>query len=307
MGATAVAQDPARELLDLVMVNRLYLGLLEKTLGHSVPVPAEVSAAGTDGASAGSVDVLKRWLKLLDLAITSPMVRDALKGGIEHESSAALLRYYLVKASQGDVDRDKSDLLAPHIFRNPPPGSSRGAAPAAEGHSDTAYSYVFSQKHAQEYEAEVLAMAPVSFPPLSEEHEQMLREFQYLHQEADDFRHFDQLMDSGILQRVRDLKSQFGAAFYHPRVLSTVAVYNVFFGRRFDDLFREAASQIEAFATKVQQEGGSIMSPVHGDVTVKHLADVEENNILTQEYGKAREHLHKISKFKKAVDTRKGA
>ena len=83
-------------------------------------------------------------------------------------------------------------------------------------------------------------------------------------------------------------------------------MYNVFFGKRFDDLFREAAAQIKAFAAKVQQEGGSIMSRVDGDVTVKHLQDVEEESqILKQEYGHAKEHFHKVSRFKKAVDSRR--
>src|SRR5260370_3370604 len=111
-------------------------------------------------------------------------------------------------------------------------------------------------------------------------------------------------MDSGILQRVRELKSHFGASCYHPQVLTCSAVYNVFFGKRFDDLFHDATNQIKAFAAKVKQDGGSIMSRVDGDVTVKNLAEVEENKILTQEYGGAKEKFQKISKFKKAVDSR---
>src|SRR5207248_10790980 len=79
------------------------------------------------------------------------------------------------------------------------------------------------------------------------------------------------------------------------------------FGKRFDDLFKDAATQIKAFANKVQQEGGSIMAKVDGDVTVKHLAEVQENHILKQEYGRAQEHFQKVSKFKKAVDSRRSA
>src|SRR5207237_9504743 len=136
--------------------------------------------------------------------------------------------------------------------------------PHTAGQPHQAYSYMFSQKEAQEFQAEIERMLGVSTPELPPEHQQLLREFQYLHQEADEFRHFDQLMDSGILQRVRELKAQFGPSFYHPKVLASTAVYNVFFGRRFDELFRETAAQIRAFAAKVQQEGGSIMSSVDG-------------------------------------------
>ncbi|MGH9677146.1 MAG: hypothetical protein ACRD36_08590, partial [Candidatus Acidiferrum sp.] len=55
----------------------------------------------------------------------------------------------------------------------------------------------------------------------------------------------------------------------------------------------------------VQQDGGSIMSRVDGDVTVKNLTEVEESKLMQSEYGKAREQFHKVSKFKKAVDSRR--
>jgi len=115
------------------------------------------------------------------------------------------------------------------------------------------------------------------------------------------------LMDSGIMQRVRDIKQRFGTSFYHPRVLSTIAEYNMFIGVRFDELFREAARSIKQFASSVQEAGGSIMARVQGDVTVKHLADVQEQEILDKEYGRAQEHLRNVSKFKKAVDSRTGS
>jgi hypothetical protein len=114
-------------------------------------------------------------------------------------------------------------------------------------------------------------------------------------------------MDSGVMQRVRDIKQRFGTSLYHPRVLATIAEYNVFIGMRFDELFRDAARSIKQFATSVQQAGGSIMARVEGDVTVKQLADVQEQEILDKEYGRAQEHLRNVSRFKKAVDSRTGA
>jgi hypothetical protein len=140
---------------------------------------------------------------------------------------------------------------------------------------------------------------------LPDEHRQLVREFPFIRQEAEDIRHFDSLMDSGIMQRVRDIKQRFGYSFYHPRVLATIAEYNVFIGARFDELFREAARSIKQFAVSVQEAGGSVMARVDGDVTVKHLQEIEEEEILEQEYGRAQEHLRKVSKFKKAVDIRK--
>ena len=125
----------------------------------------------------------------------------------------------------------------------------------------------------------------------------------------DDYRHFDQLMDSGVIQRVREIKQRFGDSFYHPRVLATIAAYNVYFGSRFDHLFKQTAQQIKKFASNVQQQGGSIMSRVDGDVTVQHPAEVEkqQTEIMQTEYGRAQEQFRKISKLKKAVDSRTGA
>ena len=88
----------------------------------------------------------------------------------------------------------------------------------------------------------------------------LLQEFEYLYQELEEFRHFDQIMDSGIVQRVRELKQSLGKSFYHPNSLATMAVWNDVFGRKFDELFHDAAIQIKTFAETVQREGGSILS-----------------------------------------------
>jgi hypothetical protein len=297
-------QDPLRELLDLAAVHTFYMRLLERNMGHSVPVPREASQPDNAAEKVGqSILTMHRWLKLLDMAITSHMMRDELQQHEPgHETIEALLRYYIVKASPIDVDRDKTDYLATWALRNPSPWSKRlGKTPYA---GDT-YSYVHSKEQAQSFEIDLKQIVGAEAPPVPAESEALLRDFQYLQQEVDDFRTFDQLIDSGIMARVKELKHKFGTNFYHPAVLSMVCVYNSFFGKRFDDLFKEAATQIKAFANKVQQEGGSIMAKVDGDVTVKHLADVQETHILKQEYGRAQEHFHKVSKFKKAVDSRR--
>lgn len=302
-----MVQDPKHELLDLAAVHHFYIQVLEKHLGHSIPVPAEAGAPEMVAAKLeNSILQMKRWLDLLDMAVSAPMVRDALKDPANHSQAEPLYRYYVLKPSHTDPDRDKSDFLGAHLLRNPGlTAKCSVAAITGSSSSKSAYSYLFSQQQAQEFEKEISSILRAPAAALPPEHEQLLREFQYLHQEADEFRTFDELMDSGILQRVREMKSQFGVSFYHPRVLAASAVYNVFFGMRFDELFREAAAQIKAFAAKVQLEGGSIMSRVDGDVTVKNLAEVEESKILKQEYGRAKESFQKISKFKKAVDSRR--
>ena len=295
-----MSENAARELQDLLAVHSFYTQLLQKHMGEAVPVPQEV----LHPSEAGKTGPLKLWLKLLDMAISAPMVRDALKEPPTGETAEAIYRYYILKSSHSETDRDKTDFLGTYLLRNPGPHATRPPAQPG-GHSGETYSYMFSQQQAAQFQAEIEAILCEPVPDMAPEHQQLLREFQYLHQEADEFRHFDQLMDSGILQRVRDLKGRFGSSFYHPKVLAASAVYNVFFGKRFDDLFRDAATQIKAFAAKVQQDGGSIMSRVDGDVTVKHLTEVEESDLMKAEYGKAHDQFKKVSTFKKAVDSRR--
>src|SRR5208337_5604957 len=74
-------------------------------------------------------------------------------------------------------------------------------------------------------------------PELSENDVQLLREFGPLLDQANRFEDFSALMDSGIIQRVRQLKSSLGEAMYHPGVLATLAPYNAAFGDRFHTLF----------------------------------------------------------------------
>src|SRR3954471_24226554 len=227
--------------------------LLERNMGHSVPVPREASQPDNAADKVGqSILTMHRWLKLLDMAISSHMMRDELQQHDPgHETIEALLRYYIMKGSPIDVDRDKTDFLATWALRNPSPWSKRLGKSAYAGDS---YSYVHSKEQAQSFEVDLKQIVGAEPPPLSEEHTQLMREFQYLQQEVDDFRHFDQLIDSGIMARVKDLKHKFGADFYHPSVLSLTAVYNAFFGKRFDDLFKDAATRSKPSPTKCSRK-----------------------------------------------------
>src|SRR5438270_3208146 len=286
--------DPVRELLDLVAVHGFYISVLKRTLGHEIPLPKEAVTPDKDRAGQ-SIDILRRWLAVLDLAIAPIVVRDALKDALPRETSEALMRYFIEKASHTEGDRDKTDCIATALYRSSPEGNK--VAP------DTADRYHFIAQMADAFEVIITStLGDNGIPQIKDEHRQLIKEFEFLHQEVDDFRTFDQLMDSGIVQRVRDIKQSFSDSFYSPKVLAQVAVYNTTFGKRFDELFRAATQQIKTFASTVQGEGASIMSRVDGDITVKNLADVEEHKIMNQEYGKAQENFHKISKFKKVVD-----
>jgi len=296
------AQDPVGELLDLVAVHGFYVSILQEKLGHLIPLPHEAGKAPeARGRVDHALDTLRRWLSVLDMAISPPLLRDALKAQVPHEVAEAMLRYYVDKASHSDNDRDKADCVITFLYRSPRFGAAHEKSAPLSDHDP----YGVVAQVILEFESEIYRVLSESrFPDLKPEHVQLLREFEFLHQEVDDFRTFDKLMDSGIIQRVRDLKASFGESFYHPDALANIAVYNSVFGRKFDDLFRATSEQIKHFAKTVQQQGASIMSRIEGDVTVKHLADVEDSKVMDLEYGRAREQFRKISGFKKLVDKR---
>lgn len=287
-------ENPAQLLLDMAAVHSFYVSLLREQLGFDIPVPQEVRGAVDDRDQAQhSLDPFQRWLSLLDLAIAPVMIRDGLKESTRKETAEALLRYCHQKQSCLDSDRDKADFVITFLFR-------QSGLPVRSGDE-------WAVEDSSPFEEEIYRILGVQHTaPLPEQHRQLVREFPFIRQEIEDIGHFDKLMDSGVMQRVRDIKQRFGTSFYHPRVLATIAEYNLFIGDRFDELFREAARSIKQFATSVQQAGGSIMARVQGDVTVKQLADVQEDQILEAEYGRAQEHLRNVSRFKKAVDSRTG-
>lgn len=298
-----MGQDSLKELQDLKVVHTFYLGLLEKNLGHGVPVPLEIkNITGQAEDAAALIPEFKLWLNLLDLALTPPLVRDALKTLPGLETAHALLRYFTVKASQRAGDRDKTDCIITHLFRMP----AQGDTPPAWHRPEVDSSYAFISQSALAFEADLYrALVDVPTEAMPQEHVALLQEFEYLYQELEEFRHFDQIIDSGIVQRVRELKLSLGKSFYHPDSLATLAVWNDVFGRKFDELFHDAAMQIKTFAETVQKEGGSLLSKVEGDITVKNLSEVETTEILKEDYQSAQDEFRKVSRYKKAVDSRR--
>ena len=134
---------------------------------------------------------------------------------------------------------------------------------------------------------------------------QLLRRFDPLREEIARFRDFNALIDSGIIGRVRELKQWLDASFYHPGVLATVSAYNAAFGKRFDDLFAKALTEIKTFGQALEEMGGTILTTVDGvEVTVDHVAAIEEQQLLQADYGSAFEKFRRVSKLKKELDRR---
>ncbi len=280
-----MAQSAEQIRADLNVVYTFYLYLLENALGHEVPSPPQI---------AHDSEALRKFVALLEMAVTPQMIRDGLKSPEQKPAAEALLRFFAEKPSRRREDRDKIDVIATALFRYMQPGDQ----PAESKEEEAPQILAFEQELRQ-------ICAALEMPDPPPEHMQLVREFQFLRDEVSDFRHFDELIDSGILQKVRDFKQSLHDSLMHPSVLSVIAAYNVYFGYCFDRLFRQAAYEVKSFAAKVQQEGGSIMSRVDGDVIVKQLAEIDEGKILNEEYRSAQEDLRHVSKLKKAVDNRR--
>jgi hypothetical protein len=293
-----VAVDLNWELTILEIVHGFYLNLLHDFLQDEVTPPRGLEAEslrdrGRDVAAL--LPAMRRWLNLLDLAIPPEMLRVSLTTTVDQDLAEALLRYYARKQSKNDVDRDKTDFVATFLYRNP-------RVPGQWGKRGLSMDGVAPVPPFEIALMEILDDAEL--PELTPAESRMLDEFEYLGEEVDQFEQFDRLMDSGLMQKARHIKHSFGPAFYHPHTLAAIAPYNDRFGCRFAELFAAAAAHIKSYAEDIQQRGGSLSSRVEGDITVQHLAQVEEQTILSTEYRRAQDHFRRISQLKKAVDSR---
>jgi hypothetical protein len=294
-----VAEDPKWELAILATVQGFYEKLLQETVEGEVPIPAglETVSLQSDETDVNlTLNKMRRWLRLLDMAITPAMLRRGLTSDTDPEIAEALLRYFSRKKESGAVNRDKTDLVATFLYTHPRvPGQWEQRGYGLDG------SLPLSP-----FEIALLEiLADSDAPSLPEEHLQTLRRFDPLCEEAAAFRDLNALMDSGIISRVRDLKQSFELTFYHPGVLATIAPYNAAFGKKFDELFRRAATEIKSFAEALQEQGGTILGNVDGvDVTVEHVANLKENELLKIDYGQALDKFGRISKLKKTLERR---
>ena len=283
----------------MATVQGFYEKLLQDHVGGEVPVPAGLEAISLqqgDGEVRGTLDKMRRWLRLLDQAITPAMLRRAFTAEIDPEIAEAMLRYYTRKKDISDVNRDKTDLVCTFLYRHPRvPGQWERRGYGLDGSLPLSPFEIAL--------IEILADADV--PSLSEEHVQLLRRFDPLRQEAEGYTNLNTLLDSEIIIRVRELKQSLDSSFYHPGVLATIAPYNAVFGKRFDELFHAAAAEIREFAAALQEQGGSILGNVEGvDVTVEHVAALEEHELLKIDYSMALDKFRRVSKLKQALERR---
>jgi hypothetical protein len=295
----SLAEDPKWELAILATVQGFSEKLLQQFVEGEVPVPAgleTVSLQSDEGDVHQTLSLMRRWLRLLDLAISPAMLRMGLTPDTDAEIAEALLRYFSRKKDTSPVHRDKVDLVATFLYRHPRvPGQWERRGFGLDGSIPLSPFEIAL--------IEILAEAEV--PSLPEEHVQLLRRFETLRQEAEGFHDLSAMMESGIITRVRELKRSFEGSFYHPGVLATIAPYNVAFGNKFDELFRSAAGEIRTFAETLQEYGGTILGNVDGvDVTVEHIAALEENELLKMDYSAALDKFRRVSRLKRTLALR---
>ena len=294
-----MVEDPKWELAILATVQGFYEKLLQDSVGGEVPVPAGLEAISLqegDGEVHATLDKMRRWLRLLDQAITPAMLRRAFTADIDPEIAEAVLRYYTRKKDTSDVNRDKTDLVATFLYRHPRvPGQWERRGYGLDGSLPLSPFEI----------ALIEILADTDVPSLSEEHVQLLRRFDPLQQEALAFADLNALLESEIITRVRDLKQSLESSFYHPGVLATIAPYNAAFGKKFDEFFHAAATGIREFAAALQEQGGTILGNVEGvDVTVEHVAALEESELLKIDYSTALDKFRRVSKLKQALERR---
>ena len=294
-----MAEDLGFELAILATVQGFYQKLLRDTLGGDVPIPNgldEDALRHSERELPHTLSRMYRWLHLLDMAITPAMLRQALTPDTDSEVAEALLRYFVRRREATDVNRDKTDLIATFLYRHPRvPGQWEQSGYGLDGALPLSPFEI----------ALIEILADSDVPSLPEEHVQLLRRFDPFLQEVSRFRDFNALIDSGMIGRVRELKTWLESSFYHPGVLATVAAYNTQFGRKFDELFGKAVGEIKNFGQALEEMGGTILTTVDGvEVTVEHVAAIQEKQLLQADYGSTFEKFRRVSKLKKELDRR---
>ncbi len=294
-----LAEDLKFELSILATVQGFYQKLMRDALGGDMPIPSGLDEAALRQSDDGLPDTLSRmyrWLHVLDMAITPAMLRQALTPDTDSEAAEALLRYFVRRREASDINRDKTDLIATFLYRHP------RVAGQWEQHG---YGLDGALPLSPFEIALIEILADTDIPQLPEEHVQLLRNFDPLREEIKRYRDFNALMDSGIVSRVREIKRWLDSSFYHPGVLATVAAHNAAFGERFDQLFAKALGEIKRFAQALDEMGGTILSTVDGvEVTVEHVAAIEQDEMLKADYGNALEKFRRVSRLKKELDRR---
>jgi hypothetical protein len=253
---------------DLSEVHFFYLYLLENTFGEEIPVSGQI---------AHDTDALRRFVLLLDIAVTPQMIRTGFQAAEHTKAAEALLRFYAQKPHRRREDRDKVDVVATMLFYASFP-DFRGNGSLLDDSAVRAFADMLERIYAK---IEISEPLP--------EHLQLVRRFEILRNEASTFRTFNELNDSGIIHRVHGMKQTLSQSFLHPRVLSIIAGYNAYFHGVFDSLFAKATEEMRAFAAQVDRDN-AIATPV------------DERNIVDESAASTNDRLRQLSQVRNTIE-----
>ncbi len=290
-----MAEDPKWELAILATVQGFYEKLLQEAVDGEVPVPAGLETVSLqDDDVDAMLTAMRRWLRLLDMAISPAMLRRAFSDDTDPEIAEAMLRYFVRKKDHTDSDRDKADIIVTFLYRHPRvPGQWEQRGYGLDGSLPLSPFEI----------ALIEILADSDLLPLPEEHVQVLRRFDAFEEQISQFRDFNAMLESGIIQTVRQIKQNLDDSFFHPAVLATIAPYNASFGTRFDELFCSATKHIKKFAGDLEEQGGTILGSVDGvDVTIDHVKAMDESNLLRLDYGLALDKFRRVSRLKLTLE-----
>ncbi len=276
-----------------------YQRLLSDQLGGKLPAPAELApdVIGHADDVRSTLEQMHLWIQLLDMAITPAMLRLGVQSDLDPEVAEGLLRYFARHRDDSGANRDKTDLVATFLFRHPARAGQweqrgyglDGSIPLSP--FEIALLEILSESDVPVLSGTIMCNCCANLALC------LTRRIGSRISRA--------LMDSGIIPRVRELKASLGESIYHPGVLATLAPYNAAFGDRFHALFAAAAEEIKDFAQRLEELGGSILSTVDGvEVTVEHVAALNQEALLKVDYGAALEKFRRVSRLKKELERR---
>jgi hypothetical protein len=240
-----------------------------------------------------AVERTRRWLRLLDLSVSPSMLRRALTADGDPEVAEALLRYFARKDRVAHDDRDKADFIVTFLYRNPRvPGQWERRGFGLDGSVPL-----------PPFEIALMEILTDAEPlPLSENAALLLCELDALREQSERLGDFGELVDLAIVQRGRHLKSLLNEYFFHPAALASSATYNVTLDRKFKGLFHSTAGQIRTIAQDVQREGGNPFSRLDGEITVRDVAQLQEDDVLQAEYGVSQDRFRSVLRVRKALE-----
>ncbi|MFQ5694826.1 MAG: hypothetical protein ACE5HB_02455 [Terriglobia bacterium] len=178
-----------------------------------------------------AVRPVRQWLAVADLSVTPFRLRTHCEkkppaAGLR----ASLARYYLNKSPHADNDRDKLDYLLTSYF--------------AQGSGEQAQALLRDPQRLRA-KLDSLFRQPTE-AALSGSSVVMLHELESLIAQVEEYDDFDGLVRARMVERVRTLKTNLGAEFYHPEVLPTLVRFNLAFRRRFELLLEVQLETVRA-------------------------------------------------------------